>query len=174
LKGLVLAAALGAAALLPAAAGAAPPTTSGIPLGSNACFVVATPALPGTCNFTGAANGIGYGGGTDGSYSLTHIRKTNVCTVDPADGINKVSSYKADVVADAAGEAGDGYTPFDFEDGPSFSFTTGRVYTFTITGNGFGAAGGQTGPATAEPATPSASDWAGADTSGASALGTPC
>jgi hypothetical protein len=163
-------AALAAVAVLPATAGAVPPATTGFPAGNNACFVVATPALPGKCNFTGASGGIGYGGISSGGATLTHIKKVNVCTVDAADGKSKVSGYAAQVVTDATAK---GQSPIDFEDGPSYSFVTGRVYTFTVNGVGFGAVGGQSAPGAAEPATPSSASWAGAEDA-SSPLGTVC
>jgi hypothetical protein len=172
MKRLFAAAALAAVAVLPASqAGAVPPEATGFPAGNNACFVIATPALPGKCNFTGASGGIGYGGISSGGATLTHVKKVNVCTVDPADGKSKVSGYAAQVVTDATAE---GQSPIDFEDGPSYSFATGRVYTFTVNGVGFGAVGGQSSPGAAEPATPSAGNsFAGAENA-SSPIGTLC
>ena len=174
MKRLITAAALLGAALLPATAGAIPPASSGGPLGSSACVVFGgAPGMASSCNFTGDANGLGYiGGSSTGGFSLTHIAKTVVC----ANGT--VTGFAAKVVTDASG-AGDGYTPFDFSAGPGYAFVVGRVYTFTVDGQGWGAVGGPSTPAPnspAEPATPSAANnYAGAeDQTGGLAVGSAC
>ena len=162
----IAAAALGIAALVPAGAGATPPSTSGGPLGSAACIVFGTGQLPSSCNFTGTADGLGYAGGSSGGFSLTHVQKVNVCT----DG--KVTGYAAKTVQDA-GSTGSG----PFYDGPGYGFSAGRVYTFTVIGQGWGIVGGQSSPspsAPAEPATPSAANnYAGAEDV-SSPLGSTC
>ena len=174
MKRLITAAALLGAALLPATAGAIPPASSGGPLGSSACVVFGgAPGMASSCNFTGDANGLGYvGGSSTGGFSLTHVAKTVVCTS------GTVSGYAAKVVTDASG-AGDGYTPFDFSAGPGYAFVVGRVYTFSVDGQGWGAVGGPSTPAPnppAEPATPSAANnYAGAeDQTGGLAVGSAC
>ena len=157
MKRLIIAAVLAGAAVLPATAGAVPPSTQGGPLGTAACTVFASPAPAATsCNFTGASGGLGFMGGSSGGYSLTHVQKVNVCT----NGV--VTGHAANTVTDESSTS-----PGPFYDGPSYAFAIGRVYTFTVNGVGWGVIGGPSTPsaaAPAEPATPSAAnDFAGAE-----------
>jgi len=169
MKRLFAAAALGAAALVPASlAGAVPPGTSGGPLGSAACTVFGTPApgVTSSCNFTGASGGLGYIGGSSGGFSLTHVVKVNKCVNGAT-----TADVQGTVKTDASGGAG------PFNAGPGYNFVPGRVYTFAIIGYGWGAVGGNSTPtptAPSEPATPSAANnYAGAE-NGTVAVGTPC
>ena len=155
MKGFVLAAALGAAALLPATAGAVPPGNTSVPLGSTAaCFIVATPAAPATCNFVGAGSSdIGYGGIGTGDFTITHQRKVADCGAD-----GTVSGFKLVTATDDSGSM----TPA----GSMSTFTSGIVYTATVTGEGFFAIGGQGTPgpdAAADPAVGAAPGYAGAE-----------
>ena len=158
MKRLFIAAALVGAAVMPATAGAVPPTTSGGPLGSAACTVFGGSPLTASCNFTGASTGgLGYVGGSSGGFTLTHVQKVNIC-----DAAGVVTGYKAVVKTDAS-SSGSG----PFYDGPGYTFANGRVYTFTVLGQGWGAAGGQSTPTPAPPAEPdtpsAANNYAGAE-----------
>src|SRR3954447_2007411 len=99
MKGLLLGSVVAAAIAIPATAGAVPPGNTSVPLGSTgACFVVATPAAPATCNFVGAGSGdVGYIGGGSGSYAITH----KVKVVDCQNGV--VAGYKTTTVTDDSG-----------------------------------------------------------------------
>ena len=157
MKRLITTAALLGAAVLPATAGATPPSTQGGPLGTAACTVFASPAPAATsCNFTGASGGIGYMGGSSGGFSISHVQKVNVCT----NGL--VTGHAAKTAVD---ESSTGAGPF--YDGPGYAFVAGRVYTFTVSGVGWGIIGGPSTPgasAPAEPATPDATNsFAGAE-----------
>jgi len=164
---LLITAALLGAAVLPSTAGAIPPTSAGGPLGSAACTVFGGSPLSSSCNFTGASGGLGYIGGSSGGFSLTHVQKVNDCQ----NGV--VAGYKAVVKTDAEST---GSGPFNA--GPGYPYAIGRVYTFTVRGQGWGAAGGPSDPspsAPAEPATPTASNWTGAeDLTGGAAVGSAC
>jgi len=167
MKGLFIAAALGAAALLPATAGAVPPGNTSVPLGSTAaCFVVATPAAPATCNFIGAGSSdVGYGGIGTGDFTITHQRKVVDCGAD-----NTVAGYKLVTAQDDSGSMAPA--------GSQTTFTSGIVYTATVTGAGFFAIGGQGTPgpdAAADPAVPTATNYAGAeDATGGAKVGDAC
>src|SRR5688500_5809261 len=82
MKRFAVAAALAAAALVPATQSSAiPPDSAGGPLGwGGACMVVGNPAVPATCRFT-ANSAVGYAGfaGPGGSVTLSHKEKTAVC-----------------------------------------------------------------------------------------------
>lgn len=160
------AAALAAAAVLPATAGAVPPTNSSVPVGSTAaCFVIATPALPATCNFVGAgSDDVGVGGVSTGTYSITHQRKVVHCTNHAVDG------FGLETVIDKSGSG----TPI----GSQTSFLSGVVFTLTVTGNGFAAVGGKGTPGAdmaSDPVVPSGTNYAGSeDGTGGRGLGDPC
>ena len=167
MKGFILAAALGAAALLPATAGAVPPGNTSVPLGSTAgCFIVATPAAPATCSFVGAgSDDIGYGGIGSGDYTVTHQRKVVDCGAEQT-----VTGFKLSTVTDDSGSmqpAGDLST-----------WNEGVIYTATVTGVGFFAIGGQGTPGAdtaADPAVGAAPDYAGAeDATGGKKVGDAC
>jgi hypothetical protein len=163
MKRLFVAAALAAAAVPAAQAGAIPPDTAGGPLGwGSACMVVATPApAPATCRFTGSSQSVGYGGGAapGGSVTLSHKEKIASCVSGAW-----VHSTKT-VIDDSAGGVPE-YL------GSQGGLTPGVVYTLTVTGTaGFAIAGGPGTPAAAPPAEPA--DTAVDKTQG-HAAGTPC
>lgn len=172
MKRFIAATVLAAAAVVPATqAGAVPPDNTGVPAGStHACAVVATPApVPASCNFTGASGGVGYGGVSTGGFTLTHQEKVNVCT-DDGTGTRRVSSYTLNTRRDEGSSASGAW-----DNGPSYSFATGIVYTLTVKGVGFGAVGGQGTPGpdmASEPKVGGAPGYAGAQ--GGSPLGAAC
>ena len=166
MKGLITAAALAAAAILPATAAAVPPGNTSVPLGStSACFIVSTPAAPATCNFVGSSDAVGYGGIGSGNFTITHQRKVAVCGDDL-----KVSGFAAQTVSDDSGAM----TPAGSQTG----FLDGVIYTATIDGVGFFAIGGPGTPgadAAADPAVGPAPDFAGAeDGTGGKKVGDDC
>jgi hypothetical protein len=176
MKRFVLAAALLGVVVLPAGeAGAVPPGNSSVPLGSTkGCFVVGlNSVLPGTCNFVGTGGGppdgdIGYIGGGSGYFEISHQRKVVTC-----DGAGKVSGYH---LTKAVGQSGDLTPP---NAAGTASWTSGVVYTVTVTGFGWLAVGGSGSPAdlasSTEPAAPSGQNFAGSeDGTGGKTVGQAC
>lgn len=167
MKHLFVAAALAAAAVPAAQAGAVPPGNTSLPLGStNGCAVVATPAVPGTCNFKGSSSDIGYGGVSTGGFTLTHKQKVSKCV----DGKTTADVELKTVTDDGASGSG------PFYDGPSYALKNGVIYTFTVLGNGFGVIGGQGTPGpdmASDPAVGPAPGYAGAEDA-TKPVGTPC
>lgn len=140
MKRFIVAASLAAAVVVPVAqAGAVPPGNSSVPLGStNGCFVVATPAVPGTCNFLGDSAQVGIGGFSTDGYTITHQRKFVRCTTTTPRTVSEIGLET--VTTDS--ESGTNY----IGDGPTTSWQQGIVNTLTIKGNGFAAVGGPGDP----------------------------
>jgi hypothetical protein len=166
MKGRITAAALSAAVLLPATAGAVPPGNTSVPLGSTAaCFIVSTPAAPATCNFVGSADAVGYGGIGNGSFTITHKRKYAVCGPD-----RTITGFAVENVTDEEGTMAPA--------GSQTGFLDGIVYTAKLDGVGFFAVGGPGTPgpdAAADPAVGPGPDFAGAqDGTGGQKVGDAC
>jgi hypothetical protein len=166
MKGLITAAALVAAAIVPATAAAVPPGNTSVPLGStSACVIVSTPAAPATCNFVGSSDAIGYGGIGTGTYTITHKRKYAECGAD-----HTVTAIKLDTTTDDSGSMDPA--------GSQTSFLDGIVYTATLDGVGFLAIGGPGTPGpdlAADPAVGAGPGFAGAeDATGGKQIGDAC
>jgi hypothetical protein len=170
MKSFIAAAALAAVAALPATAGALPPGDTSVPLGSTAaCFVVATPAAPATCNFVGAGSSdVGYIGGGSGTYAITYKEKYAVC--DPT--TNTVSGYALRNATDDSGSL----TPPNAAS--QTTWKKGVVYTITLNGEGWLAIGGQGTPGqdmASSPQVGPAPGYAGADdATGGKQVGAAC
>jgi len=155
---LLIAAAALAAAALPATAGALPPGDTSVPLGSTAaCVVIATPALPATCNFIGAGSSdVGYIGGGSGSYAITYKQKYAVCD-------SATQTVSGIALRNATDDSGDLTPP---NAASQTTWQQGVVYTITLTGEGWLAIGGQGTPGQDMASTPQvgpAPDYAGAE-----------
>jgi hypothetical protein len=156
MKRFIAAAALTAAAIVPASAGAVPPGNASVPLGSTkGCFVVASPAGKATCNFVGAGSSdLGYIGGGQGTYAISHQQKVVTCTA------GKVTGYH---LASHVDDAGDLAPP---NAASQTTWTNNIVYTITLTGTGWLAIGGSGTPGqdmASDPAVGAGPAYAGAE-----------
>ena len=160
MKRLFLAAALAAAAVPAAQAGAIPPDTAGGPLGAGgACMAVGGTPAPGVCRFLASSDTVGSGGiaGPGGSITLTHKEKTASC-------VNNVWVHTTTTKTDES-VTGPNYL------GSMDSYIAGVVYTLTVSGPGWAVAGGPSDPAPAAPAEPADS---ARDLTGGHAAGSAC
>jgi hypothetical protein len=144
------AAALLAAALVPAIAGAQP-------IGSEAACGVGMLGGQGedSCRFVASADTLGIAGFTDTGWSLTHKEKTSAC-------VNNVIVHTTQTVTDFEGTTG----PV----AEQTALVAGTVYTLSIEGNGGIMAGGPSGGApspTAEHPADAVVDKTGGTTAGA-------
>ena len=156
MKAILAAAALAAA--VPAVASAVPPSTSGGPLGSNACTVFGGTPADATCRFVGSSSGVGDGGfaGPGATITLSH----NVTTASCVNHVIVLTTTK--VVDDSA--SGPGYL------GSQGGFLNGIVYTLHIDGPGWAIAGGpSSGAPSGAPSEPADNsvDQTGGKTAGA-------
>jgi hypothetical protein len=153
MKRFIAAAALAAAAVVPATQAGA------VPIGSqNACAIANSPATPSSaCRVIGSSSGVGVGGfaGPGGAITLTHKEKTSSCD-------NHVIVHTTTTKTDKS-VTGPNYL------GSQGGLSNGVVYTLTVSGPGFAAAGGQgtPGPNSASEPADAAQDLTGGTVAGA-------
>ena len=156
-----------AVASLPTTAGAVPPGNSSVPLGSTAaCALVATPALPATCNFVGVGTyDLGFSVLGSGSYKIVHQQKIVTC-ID-----HVVTGYRLATRVDYSYSL----TPYS---GAVTPFLDGVVYTATFDGQGVLVIGGAGTPGpdiASDPAAPKQVGNPGAeDATGGHQVGDAC